>query len=234
MSVSVVFPYRSGCVYRTAAYDWVHNQYQAAHPEWERCVGVSPEGPFNRAAAILDGARQATGDVLVVSDADVWCDNLSATIEAAVECGWAVPHRLIHRLSPESTSHVLTGAGWRGLPLSTDNPQDRKPYVGNEAGTLLAVRRDALQMAPPDPRFAGWGQEDTSWSAALRTLVGAPWRDTADLVHLWHPPQARQSRTTGNHAGKHLARRYSAARRKPDAMRALIDEGRQAWTLATS
>jgi hypothetical protein len=223
VNVSVLFPWRDGCWHRQKALDWVTDRYEAEFPEWEHVIGESPAGPFSRSAAIMDAARRSTGDMLVVADTDVWCHPGLAVL-AAIDTGWAVPHDKIHRLSPESTQQVLDGGDWRGLPLSTDNKQDAKPYRGNETGTLVVLRRDVLFDVSPDPRFVGWGQEDHAWGIALRCLVGAPWRGTDDLVHLWHPPQPRKNRVVGSDAGMALLRRYRTARRDPARMRALISE----------
>lgn len=231
MRVSVLVPFTAGtCPFRDRAWEWVSDQYATVFPRWEIVVGEGwTEGGYSRTQAILDAEGRATGDVLVVADADVWCHPGLAVLRAA-EDGWAVPHRLIHRLSDESTAKVLWGHRWKGLPLSTDNPQDAKPYRGNDTGTLVVIRRDVFEKAPPDPRFVGWGQEDEAWGTALRTMVGPAWRGDDDLVHLWHPPQVRKTRVVGNEANRALRRRYTAARHDRDAMSALIEEAK-AWSL---
>lgn len=225
MSVSVLVPWRPGCPHREAAWAWVQERYRIHHAGWQIIEGTSPDGPFSRTAAILDAARRADGDVLVVADSDVWCDEIALAVTATT-CGWMIPHELVHRLSPDSTLQVLHGDDWRGLPLSTDNRQDSRPYRGHATGTLVVLTRDAFNEAPPDPRFAGWGSEDDAWACALRTLVGRPWRGDADLVHLWHPAQPRKNRRVGNDANLELYRRYRLAERKPARMRALLDETR--------
>ncbi len=225
MKVSVVVPWTPGCRWRERAWAHVHRLYANTCPSWEIITGRTPAGPYSRTQGILDAAERASGDVLVVGDADVWCDPRLAVLHAA-EHGWAIPHTLIHRLSPESTEQVYDGADWRGLPLSTDNAQDRRPYKGKETGTLVVLRRDVLTACPPDRRFVGWGSEDIAWGLALNTLHGAPWRGTDDLVHLWHPPQPRKSRTVGTDENAALLRRYQRARRNPAAMAELIEEAR--------
>lgn len=233
MTTSVLVPWRSGCPWRQRAWDWVRGRYADTHPDWELVTGGCTDGPFNRAEAILDAASRSAGDILVVADADVWADPAVA-VEQVDEHGWAIPHRLIHRLSQASTVLVLTGSDWQGLPLSEDNNQDRKPYKGNPTGTLVVLRRDLLEDIPPDARFVGWGSEDDAWGAALTTLAGKPWRGEEDLVHLWHPPQERQTRRVGNPESHALARRYLNARRSPALMRAQVEEAKQWRTTSAS
>lgn len=222
MTTAVIVPWLPGCPHRERAWEWVQRQYSENHPTWEIVTG-SPE-PFSRSRGILEAARKTDADVLVVSDADVYCDP-SEAVDAAGEHGWAVPHLFLHRLSEASTACVLAGEDWRGLPLSTDNAQDSKPYKGNEAGTLLVIRQDVLEDVPPDPRYVSWGQEDTSWSKALRVLVGPPWRGDRDLPHLYHPPASRLSRVKGSEENMQLYRRYKQARH-PQLMRRLVDEAK--------
>lgn len=233
MTVSVLVPWRAGCPWRERGRAWVHRWYATERPEWEYVEGHCAGGPFNRAEAIIDAFRRSTGELLVVADADVFGDGIGRALGKAREHGWSIPHRLLHRLSEASSDQVMAGRDWRGLPLSTDNKQDSRPYIGHETGTLVVLRRDVLLDVPPDVRFVGWGSEDDAWAAALRTLIGTPWRGSADLVHLWHPAQPRQSRTVGNEASRALCRRYLKARRDPAAMRALIDEV-EPWRSTTS
>lgn len=63
-----------------------------------------------------------------------------------------------------------------------------------------------------------------SWSDALTTLHGHPWRGDAPLFHLWHPPQERISRQVGSQENQALRRRYLKASNHPDKMRAIIKE----------
>jgi hypothetical protein len=224
VTVAVLVPHQPGCHHRDRAWRWIHNLY-LMHG-CKVVVGSSDVEGFSRTQAILDARSCSDADLFLIADADVRVDGSlpASMLEAAESVGWAVPG-LLHRLSEDSTTRVLAGEPWRGLPLSTDNPQDSKPYRIHEAGTLLAVTAEAFDLAPPDPRFVGWGHEDDAWAAALHTLVGPPKRTDTDVVHLWHPPQPRQSRITGNDANKALARRYRNARRSPKVMAALIEEG---------
>jgi len=132
-----------------------------------------------------------------------------------------MPHRKVHRLGEQATAALLADEPWGHLPLT------QRPYDGVWGGGVVVGRRDVLLDAPLDPRYRSWGQEDTSWSLALACLHGPGWRGDADLLHLFHPPQPRLTRVWGSEEGRDLYRRYRQARRDPELMRALIQEGRE-------
>lgn len=223
MTVAVVIPWRPGCPHREAALEWTLKRYALTLPGAEVIPGACDPGlPFNRAQAILDGASRTDADVVIVADGDCWSDGVFEALEQ-VERGeaWAVPHRMLRRLSERATRAVLAGDGaWDQVDM------DEPPYKGFETGTLVVIRREVLLDVPPDVRCIGWGQEDQCWSLALRALIGPPWRGTAPCWHLWHPAQPRQSRSIGNQDGLRLLKRYESARHKPAVMRALVDESK--------
>lgn len=215
--VSVVIPWRPGCPHREAALAWTLDRWRAAG--YEQVLGEHDDGPWCKAAAVWSGLTRADGELLVIADADVWTDGVDAALDAvAAGAPWAVPHRLVHRLTPHATARVLAGVPPDRLP--TEQP----PYKGFEGGGITVLTRDLYDQVPLDPRYAGWGQEDESWALGLRVLAGAPWRGTAPLYHLWHPPQPRLSRRWGTRDGMALHRRYRAAAQSPHRMRALLDE----------
>lgn len=222
-----MLPFRAGCPHREAALAWTLLRYHQQLPGVPIVFGeCDPELPFNRSAAILDGMTKTTADVLVISDSDVWSDGIHEAIDQ-VEQGapWAIPHDKLHRLSETATAEVLAGAE----PNARMDHAER-PYRAYECSTVFVARREALEIAPPDPRFVGWGHEEQALAAALRTLVSKPWRGTAPCWHLFHEPQERKTRSTGNDENKALYRRYVKARGRPDAMRALVDESHDVAT----
>lgn len=221
-SIAVLVPWRPGCEWRERSWVVLRDRYEALG--FEVVTGTTDVAGFSRTQAILDARRRTTADLFVVTDADVFGELTGEAFTETLAHGWAVPHGLLHRLSPDSTLQALDGADWRGLPLSSDNSQDRRPYRVHEGGTLLTITSTAFDLAPPDPRFVGWGQEDDAWACALRTLVGPPWRGDADLVHFWHPAAPRRNRVVGNPANVALLRRYKAAAGNPEQMRRLVAE----------
>ena len=225
MTTAVLVPFRGGEPHRDRNWSWVRSRYEQSG--FDVIVGTTDAEGFSRTQGILNAREQSDAEVFIVADADVWTDPaaLLGGVSQARASGWAVPNRLLHRLSEESTWRVLAGEDWHGLPLSTDNDHDSKPYCVNPGGTLLVVTADAFDTAPPDPRFVGWGQEDDAWATALRRLVGPEWRGSADIVHLWHPAESRRSREVGSVDNVALRRRYFIARSQ-EAMRSLVEETR--------
>lgn len=213
----IVIPWAAGCAYRERALRHVMGGLR-----WPTVLAPH-EGRWVKALAVMPAVeRAAEGEIVVVHDADVVCD-LGAAVRA-VETGapWAMPHRAVHRLSAEGTAAVYAGEPWR------DQTFDQRPYMGVEGGGVVVARRETLLDVPLDPRFVGWGQEDESWGLALCTLAGRPWCGKEPLVHLYHPPQTRLTRSRGSSESWELRRRYFVARDKPDQMAQLVNEAQHA------
>lgn len=221
MGVSVVVPWRPGCEHREAAWRWVRARYESAHPDWEIVRGHHIDVDWCKARAVADGIDAASGEILIVADADVWCHGVAEAV-ALVAHGapWVIPHRKVHRLDATATRAVLDG-GPLGGKLT------ERAYGGRAGGGIVVLSRSTWEAAPLDPRFLGWGQEDESWALALCALFGKPIRLEHDLWHLWHPPQARRSRQVGSIEGRRLRDRYWRARNNPKAIAALLDEFRE-------
>ena len=216
MSVTAVVPWRPGCPHRERAWAHVRETLEDVRG-YEVVVGSCPDGPFNRAWAILDGAWKASNETLLVIDADVVGFYAHAT--SRVESGkskWAIPFGNLHRLTEASTTAYLAG--------ERTHLDFEEVHRGNETGTCVVIERSVLDVAPPDVRFVGWGQEDDAWQRALRVMVGPPWRGSEPLLHLWHPPQPRLNRTYGSREGKHLRRRYESAQGSKRLMSLLLAE----------
>lgn len=188
------------------------------HPDWRVTIAEAPAGQWRKGCAVNRAARESTADTIVMCDADVWTTGLGRAVEHVQDgAPWAIPHHLVHRLTEACTRRLIAG---EDPELEHDEP----PYRGVQGGGIVVLPRLTLLEVPVDERFAGWGQEDMSHAIALHVLAGPAVRGTADLLHLWHPPQPRMSRKTGNHDGQLLHRRYLRARRDRDEMRALIRE----------
>lgn len=230
MTVEVIVPWRPGCPHRAAA--WASLLPRWAQTGWPVTVAEPPAGEWIKAAAVNPAVERSGAHVIVVADADVWCDGTAEAVQlvAAGRYPWAVPHAWVHRLNEHATADVIAGGPW---PAGAAALAER-PYVGHAGGGIVVALREAVLSAPLDPRFVGWGHEDDSWSDALTTLAGAAWRGTRPLWHLWHPPQPRRNRRHGSPASRTLRLRYQNAAGDPAAMKALVEEGRHAWRTSAS
>jgi hypothetical protein len=223
MHCAVVVPWRAGCPHRERAWSHVRRLYAEKHPGWGVIEALGPNGPWSKGSAVNPVLAEVDAEVVVVADADVWTEGLETAVYAIV-CGatWAMPHQKLHRLTEDGTEAVLNGEPWGEQPLA------QRAYNGVWGGGIVVGQRDVLLDCPLDPRFRGWGQDDTSWALALTSLHGPGWRGGAPLWHLWHPPQERLTRQKGSREGWQLHTRYHRARRNPVAMRELIEEGKEA------
>lgn len=223
MSVAVVVPFNPGREDRDRIWSWMRGRWAEHHPDWPIIEGRCDGPGWSKGAAVADAVSRTTADVLVVIDADLWIDNLADAVDA-VDAGWVMPQKLVHRLHPRATAAVLAG----GPFVSKPQTWVQKPYACVEGGGVVVLRRDTYLDVPIDPRFEGWGGEDISWGWALRTLVGPPARLDGDLWHLWHEPQARRNRRRGSEASEALAGRYRRALGDRSAMNELVREAHAA------
>lgn len=236
---TVLVPWCPSDPHRVNAWRWVRDRYESLG--WQVVEGSPPEGPWCKALAVADALQRAHGGSLVIADADVWTDGVIEAVAALDTHPWAVPHRLVHRLTPAATADLLAGGGLSLPPPASalDNP----PYYGTVGGGVVAIRRDTYEAIPLDPRFSGWGGEDHAWGMALHKLAGRPWVGNAPLVHLWHPPQdeappvrgPRAKQTIPDPANRALDRRYRDAKASTARMQALVAEAREAtWQTSAS
>lgn len=230
MTVSIVVPVSLDGAERTRNWAWLRDRYRREHPDWELVEHPDPgSGGWSKGRAVNAGVRIASGDTLVVADADVFLrpEDLTAAVDAIDDATeWVVPHGLVYRLKDWITAELTSGAIWHELPTYDRKGRylARRPYEGPAGGGIVVVTRRAFEhVGGIDERFIGWGGEDVSFARALHTLVG-PWtRLGAPLWHLWHQPQPRPGGRAPR-ANDELSQRYRAAIDDPDAMRALIDE----------
>lgn len=230
LTVSVVIPFRGDGLWRDRASMYVWKWWRTHHPDWQTIMSADIEarpGPWCKGREVASLLRQATGDLVVVADADVLCPGVAAAVDAVGQgAPWAMPHRAVYRLHARATTDLYVGA---------DLPDERtvtRPelfarceeiHKGAVGGGMVVLRRETIDQVPIDPRFTGWGQEDLAWGLALTVLTGPPWQGTRGLWHLWHPPEQRLSRTIGSSESAALYARYRASCTRP-AMTTLVAE----------
>lgn len=203
MTVVILVPWRTDDGTRAKVWEVCRSRWEALFPDWAIYEGRSPEGPFNRSAAINDAAQQAGAwDVALVIDADVLLPkaNVLAAVERAAASGlvtWA--HRRWRSISQEATERLIgpkgeafaEGALGPGGFLAPAFTADIDLIVDKTTrlswSCCIAIRRDAWEtVGGYDERFIGWGHEDGAFSSAVMGLVGHD-RIEGDVLNLWHP-----------------------------------------------
>ena len=226
MTVTVLIPFTSDEPWRVRARNHVIAAYRTQG--YHVVEGACPD-PWRKAVAVAGALAQVTAEVLVVADADCLTDIGPAVAAVAGGATWAVPHQLVNRLDETATEAVYDGAN----PASTTGRVQR-PYVGFAGGGVVVVARPVYERVPLDPRFSGWGGEDSSWALALTCLAGEPARFGADLHHLFHPAASRMSRRWGSAQSRALEIRYRTARTNRRQMTDLLAEAAHTPTQAVS
>jgi hypothetical protein len=223
MNAEVIIPFAGDDPHRKRAFGWVTTRliaegFEVRAANEQRAVHLG----WVKANVVMPAIESSEAEIVVMHDADVYCDTLiDAVMAVRLGAAWAIPHLTVYRLTEEATAGYMANSK-RAVSF------DRRPYVGMLGGGILVSRRDTLLDIPMDPRFQGWGHEDESWSMALACLLGEPWRGTSDLIHLWHPPLPRKTRRQGSEASLALRNQYARAANDPCMMRALLQGAKDA------
>jgi hypothetical protein len=217
--ISVVVPLDPGRA-RGKPWGWLQARYALLHPAWEVVLGFC-HGPWSKGAAVAQGLSRASGEVIVIADADSWCAQavMVEAVELARSVPWVMPHETVERLDAVSTRTILDRP-------PGDIPRGCRSYRHDApvGGGIVVARREVLEDVPLDPRLLGWGGDDIALGFALDTLVGRHVNLGAALWHLDHRPQANRRRAFP--ATEALANRYAGAVGDPIAMRILVEEAR--------
>lgn len=219
--VPVLVPWRTDHDRREAIWGTLRKR---AWDGWTVIEGQSPDGPFNRSAALNDAARKAGAwDLAVIADADSFVSpgQLAGAITTARETG-----RLTFAFSlwvdvwPDEHDRLLD-EGW--LPW-----RDKRLILGHTVSSMLVVPRTVWdQVGGFDEHFAGWGCEDVAFARACKILTGDPERIYGTVWHLAHSePVKGDPERSGSPEYRANRERWRLYRRAttPRQIRALLDE----------
>lgn len=232
MNVSLIVPLGDGHnEQRETHWEWLRARWEALRPQWQIVEGRCRADRWCKATAVQAAAEQATGDVWVITDADLWVESwptLKEAAQLATTNPWVVPCGNVYRLNPEATATIVAHDPDADIHWPVERSQlaagrTTNPYRLFPGGGILAITPDNYARSGGfDPRFNGWGGEDTSLASAINTLVGKPARLEASVWHLYHRPASKIQRPSG--PNDRLNRRYLHAEGDPRAMRQLIED----------
>jgi hypothetical protein len=227
VNVRVVTPWRSDQGARLALWEFCQRwwEFQGVSP----VEAPSPDGPFNRSAAINAGLR-GSWDVAVVIDADVVGPEIRRGIELAHRSGLLVfPFTRYVGLAPWGTRAVLD----EGVPLSEAGAL--RVVDNHESSVVIIPRRIWDVVGGFDERFVDWGQDDVAFCQSVRVLCGEPVRQSQTVYHLWH--EAAEAKWPGNplwQANQELGRRYREATTPWEMRELLWERGKTSSAKSTS
>lgn len=222
-AVSVLVPYRPDGGHRDRA--WRFNRRRWETTGHELVLELAPDGAhpgeFNHPLAINRAAARATGDVLVIADADTTFDPAwvaeAARLVATGAAAWVLP-RFYDKITKRASRRILAGdpAGpigpyeveWRGDSVSW-------------AGLVVVPRAGFETVGGYDERIAWWGADDVAFGLTMTALVGPVTRLEGAAMHLWHPQPLEHTYGHERHRSQQrIVDRYiAAADQGPDAIR---------------
>ncbi|MBP1930897.1 glycosyltransferase family 2 protein [Ammoniphilus resinae] len=223
-NVSFLFPYKPDRGIRDTNFKWIKKFYKKTYPKAEICVGINNEKLFNRSQAINLAAKQATREIFVIVDADIFCDPsvLKESIKLLKKAPWVIPYRYIIRIAEENSRKLLkTAPGWP-LEITDFEKIDTTKYTFDWVGHINIIpRKYFMAVGGFDERFCGWGGEDDAFSCAVNTLCGPYKRLEHSIHHLWHPVVGYENNPNGD-TNKKLREFYYQANNDKVKMKRVI------------
>lgn len=178
-------------------------------------LGESPDGLFNRAAAVNDAARRAGDwDVALIMDADtlVPSSQLKTAVQVAADSGRLIgASTYVLELGKDCTDQLLNG-NFSPETLAVDVMRTAENITQSSAVAVTRELFDAVRGF--DERFIGWGGEDNAFWDACRAAAGKPERVPGPAIHLWHEESPNKHGRDNPHRATalRLMRQYSRAR----------------------
>jgi lipopolysaccharide biosynthesis glycosyltransferase len=198
-NVSILIPYKPDNGIRDINLNWIKSYYRKLFPNAEICVGISTDELFNRSRAINLAAQQATRDIFVIADGDIFYEPevIRDSIEYLKTAPWVIPFRKIIRLSEKNSRSLIAAVPTWPLEI-TDFEIHHASETSHVGGLNIITREHFVAVGGFDERFKGWGGEDDAFSCAVNTMCGQYKRLDHAIYHLWHPAFAYDSNPNGN------------------------------------
>jgi hypothetical protein len=231
--VSVIIPFREDRAgLRGPTKDWVEAHWRWALPDAQIIVSPdSGEDPFCKAEAVNNGYRLATGNVLIVADADTICEpkHLKVPIERALATNrLVVPWQQAYRPDDADSATMMAEAPDKPLHFPHEI-RKRSPHTVNNttAAMVYVISKLGFEMVEGmDGRMRGWGYEDVCFRRACSALLGRPFYMTGEVISFSHPrPRVHGNRVWDGDAGRLNAaysRQYVQCGRDAEKMLAVV------------
>lgn len=222
MSLSVLMTWRPRNPDRERTFPYIFNHYRQTFPDAQFILCDDPNPNFNRGRALIEGVREAAGETLLFADADCWIspEALHRGVQLAPQvASFVVPFFTVNYLDKVATELVLQGVS----PDSPDLIENyERQWLKPTTGICNIVQKDRyLSSGGFDPRFDGWGFEDSAWGMAMETFYGEIHYDHVPAYHLYHQT-LYNPRSELYKKGLALCKQYERCRYDQTKMRALV------------
>lgn len=201
MKTVVAIPYRAADERRQQLFDFTTQWLADKHQGWPVHIGASPDGPFNRGAAINDAAAQTDWDILVVHDADNISDpdTLHEAAELAHATGKVVyPFETYTYLDQHSSDRIMAGGTWFVAPELHPQQTFRTTVRHKHYSGIQVIPCSAYEAVGGYIELTGWGADDAIMNTLFDVYAnGSQWLQ-GGAFHLWHPANRNDPRDKDN------------------------------------
>jgi len=242
MTVSILVPFRPERRndVRIKHWRWIRQRWEHVLPGVEIVEGTTDSVPFSKSQAINDAYRKSSGDILITADADTWIER--EHILHALDQASAIPHAVVpwtncYRMTRTDSTEICNSDPAGPFPVTQEMvsriDDDAPPSPASLAMVVVIQRRAFEAVGGMDPRFLGWGGEDTSFGLACWTLLGPTILLLGNAWSLYHARPKKHNTTRGEQRiwrddvgdiNFDLWQRYYDAKEKPATMTGICGE----------
>lgn len=219
--ISVLIPFRPDHPSRVRSFHWILQFYRELLPDAEICVGTCKTQLFSKSRAINQAAKQATRDIFVIADADMFYDPhiIKQAVNLLDRAAWVIPYKQVLDISENSTKQLLAAKPHWPVKMHLEVKQRTPRTVG---GINVVPRKHFEAVGGWDERFVGWGGADDAFFCALETMCGRHKRLDHFIYHLWHKPL--KAKSNPNYAYNYsLAMQYFKAYKNKSLMQKILN-----------
>jgi N-terminal domain of galactosyltransferase len=202
--IALLVPYRDdGAPQRSVNWEWLKRFWTHHLPAAQLVMGVDEGTPFSKTCAVNNAFQNAFqgNDIIVILDADCYIAPIvivecAEAIREARRWGenlWFVPYRFLYRLTDEATKRLIASPVENPVQFNVPHVLEdvvslRQATFGHRFGALIQImpRDGFIEVGGMDPRFRGWGGEDSSMLRAMDTLYGIHRQSPNEVMTLWH------------------------------------------------
>lgn len=188
--VAILVPRRADNGRRDELWAFTRAWLTKHHPDYEIVEGDSPEGLFNRGAALNAARAKTDADVLVIHDGDniIHPDKLREAVRWAHDHRDVVfPHDFYVYMETESTRTILDNPDgmWFPRPRIDRRMTNTNSIIERHISGICAVPADVWDACGGFIELAGWSSEDSIFHLCCEVIQ----RERGKAIH-WLPGTA--------------------------------------------